>query len=87
MLVNIMVDQILRMGEHGDAGGGNRAALRCVCGHRILCEVRFEGGHVVHLRIFDDEPASETCSQRVKGRPGCGEQSALPLFFRKNRIG
>jgi hypothetical protein len=60
-------------------------ALRCVCGHSILCEVQPEGEHIGFLVFFDGEPTSETYGQRVKSCPHCGEQLGLPLLYRINR--
>jgi DNA-directed RNA polymerase subunit RPC12/RpoP len=60
------------------------AKLRCVCGYRILCEVRPWGERIGFLAFFDDEAASGTYGQQVESCPGCGEQLGLPLFFRRN---
>jgi hypothetical protein len=76
----------LEKDEEG-AGGGNRAVLRCTCGHSILCEVQPEGERIGFLAFFDDEPTSRTRGQRVKSCPGCGEQLGLPLLYQINRSG
>ena len=60
-----------------DAGGDGRTALRCVCGHALLCEVRSAGEGIGVLVCFDDEPTSETQGQRVKSCPGCDEPLRL----------
>jgi hypothetical protein len=61
------------------------AALRCICGYSIVCEVRPGGEHIGFLAFFDGETTSETYGQQVENCPGCGEQLGLPLFFRKDR--
>jgi hypothetical protein len=61
------------------------ATLRCECGHGILCEVRRAGTHLGFLVFVDDEPTSETYSERVESCPGCGEQLSFPMLFPKNR--
>ena len=66
---------------------GNRAMLRCVCGHPILCEVLPEGERIGFLAFFDDEPTSETRGRRVKTCPNCSEQLGLPSLYRINRSG
>ena len=66
---------------------GNRAMLRCVCGHAIVCEVQPEGERIGFLAFFDDELASASRGQRVKTCPSCGEQLGLPLLYRINRRG
>ena len=55
-----------------DAAEHGRSALRCVCGHALLCEVRSAGEGIGVLVCFDDEPTSETCGQQVKTCPYCG---------------
>ena len=60
-------------------------ALRCGCGHGILCEVRRAGEHLGVLVFVDDEPTSETYSERVKSCPGCGEQLGFPMLFTKHQ--
>ena len=62
--------------EH-DAAEDGRTALRCVCGHALLCEVRSAGEGIGVLVCFDDGPTSETRGQRVKDCPGCGEPLRL----------
>lgn len=74
----------MKTGKYG-AGGGGRAALRCVCGHDIMCEVWSEGEYIGFLVFFDDEPASETYGQRVKGCPGCSEYLELRMLVLKHR--
>ena len=59
------------------------AALRCGCGHGILCELRRAGTHLGFLAFFDDEPRSKTCGERIKHCPGCGEQLGCPMFLSK----
>ena len=61
--------------------------LRCVCGHRILCEVQPEGECIGFPAFFDGKPTSETYGQRVKSCSGCGEQLGLPVLYRENRPG
>jgi hypothetical protein len=73
--------------DNHDVGGGERAALRCVCGHRILCEVWPEGERIGSLVFFDDEPTNETYRQRITSCLGCGEQLGLPMFFLKKGLG
>jgi hypothetical protein len=63
------------------------AALRCVCGHSIYCEVGNETQYTGSLEFFDNEPTSETYGQQVECCPNCGEKLGLPLFFRKYRPG
>jgi hypothetical protein len=75
----------LQMGKHDNIGGGARAALHCVCGHNIVCEVQPEGERIGFLAFFDDEPTSETYGQRIKGCPRCGEQLGLPVLYRRNQ--
>ena len=68
-----------------DAGGGSgRTALRCVCGHTILCEVQPGGERIGFLVFLDGEPTSKTCGQRVKNCPRCGEKLGLPVLYRIN---
>ena len=69
------------------AGEDNRAVLRCMCGHSILCKVQPEGERIGFLAFFDDEPTSGTYGQRVKSCPRCGVQLGLPLLYRINRSG
>lgn len=69
------------------AGGGGRAALRCVCGHDIMCDVWSEGEYIGFLVFFDDELASETYGQRVKDCPGCSEHLGLRMLLPKNLPG
>jgi hypothetical protein len=59
--------------------------LRCVCGHRILCEVQPEGECIGFLIFFDGKPTGETYGQRVESCPGCGEQLGLPVLYREDR--
>jgi DNA-directed RNA polymerase subunit RPC12/RpoP len=61
------------------------AALRCVCGYAILCEVRWEGERLGTLVFFDGEEASKTYQERMKRCPGCGEQLELLMLLAKNR--
>ena len=61
------------------------AALRCGCGHGILCEVKRAGEHLGFLAFFDDEPMSETWGERVESCPDCREQLGFPMLFPKNR--
>ena len=56
-------------------------ALRCGCGHGILCEVMRAGEHLGFLAFFDAESRSETCGERVEHCPGCIEQLGLPMLF------
>ena len=42
-----------------------KAGLRCVCGHGLSYELRREGERLGTFSIFDDEPTSETCCQRI----------------------
>ncbi len=63
--------------DERDAGGDGRTALRCVCGHALLCEVRSAGEGIGFLVCFDDEPTSETRGQQVKNCPSCGEPLIL----------
>ena len=65
--------------------GVAEAALRCVCGHSIYCEVGTEGEYIGFFAFFDDEPTSETYGQRVECCPNCGEQLRLTSFFGQNR--
>ncbi len=60
-----------------DAGREGRTALRCVCGHALLCEVRSAGEGIGFLVCFDDEPTSETRGQQVKSCPSCDERLRL----------
>ena len=67
-----------------DAAEDGRTALRCVCGHALLCEVRSAGEGIGVLVCFDDEPTSETRGQQVKICPRCGEPLRLARRWRKN---
>ena len=78
---------LLGKGEHDAGGRGSYAAVGCVCGHGIICEVRNGGEHIGFLAFFDGEPTSETYGQRVKSCPRCGEQLGLPVLYRINRSG
>jgi hypothetical protein len=60
-------------------------ALRCGCGHGILCELRREGERLGFLAFFDNEPTSENYTAHVGNCPGCGEQLGISIFFSKNR--
>jgi hypothetical protein len=60
-----------------DAGEDGYTALRCVCGHALLCEVRSAGEGIGILVCFDDEPTSETCGQQVRNCPSCDEPLRL----------
>lgn len=48
------------------------ALLRCVCGHRLSVELREKGERICNAVIFDQEPSSDTFSERVRECPGCG---------------
>jgi hypothetical protein len=61
------------------------AALRCLCGYTILCEVRWEGERLGTLVFFDGEQASKTFQELVKSCPGCGEQLELIMLLAKHR--
>jgi hypothetical protein len=63
------------------------ARLRCVCGHSILCKVHSAGKGIGFLAFFDDEPASETCCERVKACPDCSRHLGLPTLILKNQPG
>jgi hypothetical protein len=80
------VGRYLEKGKQ-DTGVGNRAMLRCVCGHAILCEVQPEGERIGFLAFFDDEPTSETHGRRVKECPTCGEQLGFPVLYRIKQSG
>jgi hypothetical protein len=56
-------------------------ALRCGCGHSILCEQMRHGERLGFLAFFDNEPTSETRGERVKSCPGCGEQLGFLMPF------
>ena len=70
--------------DERDGGENGRTALRCVCGHAIVCEVRSAGKDIGVRVCFDDEPTSETCGQQVKNCPGCDEPLRLAGFYRKS---
>jgi hypothetical protein len=54
----------------------------CSCGRRLVCEVARLGERLGLLDFFDNEPDSETHSQRVRECPGCGERLELHVLFR-----
>ena len=54
-----------------------KAGLHCVCGHGLSYELRREGERLGTFSIFDDEPASESCGERICECPSCGEQLGL----------
>ena len=68
-------------------GETTEVKLRCVCGHRFVCEVLPEGERIGFLAFFDYEPASETHGRRVKRCPSCGEHLGLVLLNQKIRSG
>ena len=76
----------MEKGEDG-AVGGKRAVLRCVCGHKILCEVQPGGDGMGFLAFFDGEPKSESYGQRVRSCPGCGKRLGLPVLLREKQPG
>lgn len=61
--------------------------LLCVCSHRVLCEVRYEGERLGTVVFFDGDEASETYQERVESCPGCGEQLGLLVFSAEYRSG
>ena len=52
-------------------------ALRCVCSHAISVVLRDLGESMCSITFFDDEPTSETCRERVRECPSCGERLGL----------
>ena len=67
-----------------DAGGNGRTAVRCVCGHALLCEVRSAGAGIGFLVCFDDKSTSETGGQQVKNCPSCRGPLRLARPYRTN---
>jgi hypothetical protein len=62
-----------------------RAAL-CVCGHGFSYELRREGERLGTVAIFDDEPASEACGERVRECPTRGEQLGLHRLMARSGL-
>ena len=53
------------------------ALLRCVCGHGMSVELREMGERICNVVLFDNEPSSETYSERVRQCPNCGVRLGL----------
>ena len=52
-------------------------AMRCLCSYAISVELVGAGEQLCTIVFFDDEPMSETCRQRVRECPSCGERIGL----------
>jgi hypothetical protein len=68
-------------------GQEEASALQCPCTHGILCEVRRLGERLSTLTFFDNEPTSETYSERVENCPGCSEHLEFLVLLQKNLRG